>query len=58
MSNISQKKRAEMLAYLAQLKQQHTDDESICALNEIEAALTKKSMVSYEKNILNKLMSC
>jgi len=42
MSNISQKKRAEMLAYLAQLKQQHTDDESICALNEIEAALTEK----------------
>lgn len=42
MSNISQKKRAAMLAYLAELKQVHNDDESIRALNEIEAALTEK----------------
>lgn len=58
MSNISQKKRAAMLAYLAELKQVHNDDESIRALNEIEAALTEKSTVLYGKNIPNKLIRC
>lgn len=42
MSNLSQKKRKEMLAYLSELKKMHNDDASIRALNEIETALTEK----------------
>lgn len=42
MANITKLKRDEMLAYINQLKQLHTDDESIKALNEIENHLTDK----------------
>jgi len=42
MANISQKKRGEMLSFLQSLKQTHSDDESIIALNEIENALLNK----------------
>ena len=42
MSNLSQQKRAEMLAYLNRLKEIHTDDESRIALEKIETALTEK----------------
>lgn len=42
MSNLSQKKRKEMLEYLNHLKEIHTDDESRIALSKIETALTEK----------------
>ena len=42
MANVTKLKRDEMLAYINQLKQLHTDDESIKALNEIENHLTDK----------------
>ncbi|MGF3225956.1 site-specific DNA-methyltransferase [Facklamia sp. P12932] len=42
MSNLSQKKRRKMLDYINQLKEIHSDDESIIALNNIENALTEK----------------
>jgi len=42
MSNISQKKRKEMLKYLSELKKIHDDNENIRALNAIEIALTEK----------------
>lgn len=42
MSNLSQKKRTEMLEYLSELKKIHSDDESMRALNAIETALTEK----------------
>lgn len=42
MANVTKLKRDEMLAYIKQLKQLHTDDESIKALNEIENHLTDK----------------
>ena len=42
MANITKLKRDQMLAYINQLKQLHTDDESIKALNEIENHLTDK----------------
>lgn len=42
MSNLSKKKRAEMLEYLSELKKIHSDDESVRALNAIETALTEK----------------
>lgn len=42
MSNLSQKKRDEMIRYLNHLKEIHIDDESIIALEKIETALTEK----------------
>lgn len=42
MSNLSQKRRQEMLDYINQLKEIHNDDESIIALNKIENSLTEK----------------
>ncbi|MCI5840154.1 MAG: hypothetical protein MRZ81_06365 [Peptoniphilaceae bacterium] len=42
MSNLSQKKRNEMLEYLNHLKEIHTDDESRMHLEKIETALTEK----------------
>lgn len=42
MSNLSQIKRKQMLDYINQLKEIHSDDESIIALNNIENALTEK----------------
>lgn len=41
MSNLSQQKRQEMLDYLNQLKEIHTDDESRIALGKIEAVFSK-----------------
>ncbi len=42
MANLSQKKREKMLSFLQSLKQTHSDDASIIALNEIENALLNK----------------
>ena len=42
MANLSQIKRERMLKFLESLKEQHTDDESLIALNEIEKELTSK----------------
>lgn len=42
MANLSQKKRERMLAFLETLKAQHTDDDSLIALGEIEKELKSK----------------
>ena len=42
MANLSQQKRERMLAFLETLKAQHTDDESLIALGEIEKELKSK----------------
>ncbi len=42
MANLTKAKRDEMLAFLNELKQQHADDASIKAFNEIENHLTEK----------------
>lgn len=42
MANLSQLKREKMLAFLAKLKEQHTDDDSLIALGEIEKELKSK----------------
>lgn len=42
MANISKQKRDKMLGFLEYLKSQHSDDESLKALNEIESALLQK----------------
>jgi len=42
MANLSKIKRDKMIAFLEQLKQQHSDDESIRAFNEIENQLRDK----------------
>lgn len=42
MANLSKLKRDKMIAFLDELKQQHTDDESIRAFNEIENHLLEK----------------
>ena len=42
MANLSQQKREKMLAFLEKLKQQHRDDETMIAINEIENELTGK----------------
>lgn len=42
MANLSKQRRDRLVAYLEQLKQVHTDDESIVLFNEIENALTEK----------------
>ncbi len=42
MANLSQQKRERMLAFLETLKSQHTDDDSIIALGEIEKELKAK----------------
>ena len=51
MSNLSQKKREEMLNYLNCLKEIHKDDESRIALEKIETALTEKNTDLYGKNM-------
>ena len=40
--NLSQKKREELLAFLRKLREEHNDDASIIAFNEIENELTSK----------------
>lgn len=42
MANLSQIKREKMLAFLETLKEQHSDDESLMAINQIERELTSK----------------
>ena len=42
MSNISQINRNQMLSFLEALKEQHSDDESLIAINQIEKELTSK----------------
>lgn len=42
MANLSKVKRDRMIEYLKQLKQVHSDDASIIAINEIESALKEK----------------
>ena len=42
MTNISKQKREKMILFLETIKEQHNDDESIIALNEIEKVLTDK----------------
>ncbi|QAA30356.1 site-specific DNA-methyltransferase [Clostridium manihotivorum] len=42
MTNISKKKREDMIYFLTQLRELHNDDASIIAFNEIQAALTEK----------------
>ena len=42
MENLSQRKRDEMIAFLEFLKKQHSDDDSLMAINSIERELTAK----------------
>jgi adenine-specific DNA-methyltransferase len=42
MANLSQIRREQMIAFLEKLKEQHSDDESIIAFNQIEKELTSK----------------
>lgn len=42
MANLSQVKREKMLCFLEKLKEEHSDDESLIAINEIEKELTSK----------------
>ena len=42
MANLSQIKREQMLSFLETLKDQHSDDESLIAINQIERELTAK----------------
>lgn len=42
MANLSQIKREQMIAFLEKLKEQHTDDQALIALNQIEKELTSK----------------
>lgn len=51
MANLSQQKRERMLAFLETLKAQHTDDDSLMALGEIEKELkTKKYGLVWEEH--------
>ncbi len=42
MANLSQLRREKMISFLEMLKEQHTDDESLMAINQIEKELTSK----------------
>ena len=42
MANLSQIRREQMIAFLEKLKEQHNDDESLIAFNQIEKELTSK----------------
>ena len=42
MANLSQKKREKMIAFLEKLKEQHSDDDSLIAIGQIEKELTSK----------------
>lgn len=42
MANLSQEKRNQMIAFLETLKEKHTDDESLIAINQIEKELIAK----------------
>ncbi len=42
MANLSQQKRIQMIDFLEELKKQHSDDEALMAINQIEKELTSK----------------
>ena len=42
MPNLSQIKRQRMIEFLQKIREEHSDDESLIAINEIETALTEK----------------
>ena len=42
MANLSQKKREKMLEFLEKLREQHTDDDSLIAIGQIEKEITSK----------------
>ena len=42
MPNLSQLRRQKMLGFLDRIRKEHTDDESLAAISEIENALTAK----------------
>ena len=42
MANLSKIRREQMLDFLEQLKKHHSDDQSICAFNQIENELREK----------------
>ena len=42
MANLSQQRREQMLSFLETLKEQHNDDASLIAINQIEKELTSK----------------
>lgn len=49
-------KREKMLKFLETLKEQHSDDESLIAINQIENELTSKNMDLCGKNMKKKWM--
>lgn len=55
MANISKIKREKMLKFLEALKEQHSDDESLMAINQIEYELTAKNMALCGRNMRKKL---
>ena len=58
MANLTKAKRDEMLAFLNELKQQHNDDASIKAFNEIENHLTEKKFgLVFEEHTANEYVS-
>lgn len=54
MANLSQQRREQMLSFLETLKEQHNDDASLIAINQIEKELTSKNMDLYGKNMRKK----
>ena len=52
MPNLSQLNRQRMIDYLKKIKEEHSDDESLIAINEIETALTEKKFgLVWEKHL-------
>ena len=49
MENLSKKRRDEMIAFLELLKKQHSDDDSLIAINRIEKELTSKDRIFWSK---------
>lgn len=54
MANLSQQRREQMLSFLETLKEQHNDDASLIAINQIEKELTSKNTDLYGKNMRKK----
>ena len=56
MANLSQQRRERMLAFLETLKEQHSDDDSLIAIGEIEKELkAKKTAMAAQKEELESL---
>ena len=51
MENLSKRKRDEMIAFLEFLKKQHSDDDSLMAINSIERELTARKLTKKWKHI-------